>query len=61
MTATVMLFFVAAIGFSACGGGGSPTIPPPTHATVARGTHRVQLTASDGTTTETQPLTLVVK
>jgi hypothetical protein len=61
---SVFLFLTA--GFSGCGGGsGSGTTTPtqpgsPSPATVAPGTYTVQLIASDGTTTQKMPLTLVV-
>jgi hypothetical protein len=63
LTATALLLFATAIGGSACGGGssssGTPVTPP--QATVAPGTYTVQVVASDGTTKQTQPLTLVVQ
>ena len=60
---SIFLFF--AVGLSGCGGGGSgssTTTPPsnPSPATVAPGTYTVQVVASDGTTTQKMPLTLVV-
>jgi hypothetical protein len=60
----VLLLFT--LGLLGCGGGGSgssTTTPPgnPSPATVAAGTYTVQVIASDGTTTQKMPLTLVVK
>jgi hypothetical protein len=62
---SVFLFLTA--GLSGCGGGGgsgttTPTQPgsPSSPATVAPGTYTIQVIASDGTTTQKMPLTLVV-
>jgi hypothetical protein len=60
-TMTGLLLLVTLAGFSACGGGGAPSVPPPAHVTVVPGTYTVQLNATDGNTTQVQPLTLVVK
>ena len=60
---SVFLFLTA--GLSGCGGGGSgssTTTPPGTSSpsTVTPGTYTIQVVASDGTTTQKMPLTLVV-
>jgi hypothetical protein len=52
------------VGLSGCGGGSSSasTAPPvsPSSTTVTPGTYTIQVVASDGTTTQKMPLTLVV-
>ena len=63
LAACLPLFLTA--GLSGCdggGGGSSTTTPPgnPSPTTVAPGTYTVQVVASDGTTTQKMPLTLVV-
>jgi hypothetical protein len=62
-TFSVFLFLTA--GLSGCGGGGggsSTTTPPgaPSPSTVTPGTYTIQVVASDGTTTQKMPITLVV-
>jgi hypothetical protein len=58
---SLVLLLSAGIGFSGCGGGGgSPNPVTPAPAMVAPGTYTIQLVATDGTTTQKQPLTLVV-
>ena len=59
---SLILLLSAGIGFSGCGGGGGGSTNPvtPAPAMVAPGTYTIQLVASDGTTTQKQPLTLVV-
>lgn len=58
------VFLLLTAGLSGCGGGGggasttTPTQPSP--ATVAPGTYTIEVVASDGTTTQKMPLTLVV-
>ena len=60
--ALVLLLLAGGMSISGCGGGsssagsGTPTQP----ATVAPGTYTIQIVASDGTTTQKQPLTLVI-
>jgi hypothetical protein len=60
--ALVLLLLAVGTGMSGCGGGrtltGSITSTQP--AMVAPGTYTIQVIASDGTTTQKQPLTLVV-
>jgi hypothetical protein len=65
--ALVLLLLAGGISLSGCGGGVSsstsvsPTQPGSTQqAMVAPGTYTIQLVASDGTTSQKQPLTLVV-
>jgi hypothetical protein len=51
----------AASGLWGCGSGSSGTTPGgPTVTTVAPGTYTIQVVASDGTTTQKMPVTLVV-
>jgi hypothetical protein len=59
VAAATLLLFAAAFGIFACGGKTSPV--PPQQAIVAPGTYTVQLVASDGTTKQVQPLSLVVQ
>jgi hypothetical protein len=59
------VFLLLTAGLSGCGGGGSGTTTPtqpgsPAPATVTPGTYTIQVIASDGTTTQKTPLTLVV-
>jgi Beta-propeller repeat/Abnormal spindle-like microcephaly-assoc'd, ASPM-SPD-2-Hydin len=53
------------VGVCGCGGGGGSSAPAPpvspSSANVAPGTYAIQVVASDGTTTQKMPLTLVVK
>jgi hypothetical protein len=60
--ALVLLLLAGAMGLSGCGGGSSSTgsVTPTQPAMVAPGTYTIQVVASDGTTTQKQPLTLVV-
>jgi hypothetical protein len=62
LIATALLLFAVTIGVSACGGGpsGSGTTVTQPQA-VAPGTYTVQAVASDGTTKQMQPLTLIVQ
>jgi hypothetical protein len=56
------LVLVATVGFGGCGGGGSnSTPPPPTTTTTPPGTYSLSLTATQGTASVKQSLTLVVQ
>jgi hypothetical protein len=65
--AACFIFLLLTAGLPGCGGGGSgsstttPTQPvTPSPSTVSPGTYTIQVVASDGTTTQKMPLTLVV-
>jgi hypothetical protein len=58
LTALSLLLFAAAISSSACGGGSSGSGSP---TTVAPGNYNPQVVASDGTASQTLPLTLIVQ
>jgi hypothetical protein len=55
----MVAFLIIAGGMIGCGGGGTP--PPPAPTTTLPGTYAIQVSGSDGTTTQTLPLTLVVQ
>jgi hypothetical protein len=60
--ATILFLFAVAIGVSACGGNASGSRTTITsQAAVAPGTYTIQVVASDGTTKQMVPLTLVVQ
>jgi Abnormal spindle-like microcephaly-assoc'd, ASPM-SPD-2-Hydin/Beta-propeller repeat len=52
-------YLIVAGGMVGCGGGGTP--PPPTSTTTVPGTYSILVTGTDGTTTQTLSLTLVVQ
>ena len=60
--ALVLLLLAGGMSISGCGGGSSPagSGTPTQPATAAPGTYTIQIVASDGTTTQKQPLTLVI-
>jgi hypothetical protein len=61
-TATILFLFAIAIGVSACGGNASSSGTAVTsQAAVAPGTYTIQVVASNGTTKQMVPLTLVVQ
>ncbi|HXP11751.1 MAG TPA: hypothetical protein VN828_24805, partial [Acidobacteriaceae bacterium] len=58
----VLLLLASGISLSGCGGGNGSTgsVTPTQPTVVAPGTYTIQIVASDGTTTQKQPLALVV-
>ncbi len=56
-----LVLLIAGMSVSGCGGGGSSGSGAPSPAMVAPGTYTVQVVATDGTTMQTESITLVVK